>query len=370
MPPLPQEIYGDESMGRKKHGGPLLPFDPAIRSDGEHADHGGFQMWSADGAPYARSTFRAAPDDKESEKDNLMKRRGDTAGRIYDYIETYKQEMIAQGSAHEILPSREAGTFQITDELPDEAVQTMRNAFAANDPSAMSQAMTELEKYDPKHMSFDDRIKFWHKEFTKAWAPEFQKDDKVAKGFVQQSLEPFLPPVFQEMEKDRQALEKYEETKELAMQLKRERQNASGGSAFPMAVDLTDSACSVIQSKSSSMEWETNALMGAHPGVMFGCHCTSTFDTFPFEGIYGEPDSGLSSNGWEVDFALRYPKSKPEIHGHALPEDFVAEVASGKRRPPAALLAIDPGAWGGVAFGGLGPKQEPIPMANFSNAEP
>lgn len=304
--PLVNDIYSDEPMGRKKHGGPLVAFDPPVRSDGQTNDHGGFQSWSADGSPFVRIHFRAAPDTGEKE-DDYFRRKGDTTKRITDFIDEYKTAMINSGQAEEIHGSSEARPFKVDEELPEEAVETMRRAFAEKDTEAMAQAMIKLSEFDPTHKSFDDRIAFWTKEFSKAWSPAFEKDRKEAKDFVLETLDPFMPPQFKEMENDRKELEKYEEKKAKALEIKKQKAQEAGKEMFPDAIDLTDSALSVIQAKSSSMEWETRALMGAHPGVMFGAHCAGTFEEFDFRGIYGDPEF---ADPWAVDFARRYPKTK------------------------------------------------------------
>lgn len=299
--PLVNDMYGDEPVGRKKHGGPLVHMDPAVRDDG--LTYTGGQMWNADGAPFARMTFRAAPDNEEEE----LYRRRDPIKKIHNFITEYKQAMIDQGRESEILASPEGHTFEVEDGLPEEAIESMQKAFAEKDTEAMAKAMIELDKYDPKHKNFDDRIQFWMKEFGKAWGSEFAKDKKEAQEFVLDTLEPFMPPEFKEIEKDRVELEKYEEKKAKALEVKRQKQQETGITSFPPALDLTDSSLTVVQARSSSMEWETKALMGAHPGVMFGCHCSASLDSFPFEGLYGDYPEVFPP---ALDFARRYPKSK------------------------------------------------------------
>merc|ERR1712224_555091 len=104
--------------------------------------------------------------------------------------------------------------------------------------------------------------------------------------FVMQTLQPFMPPDFRETEKDLVELERYEERKAQAAVVKLQKEREAGGS-FPDALDLTDSSMSVIQCRSSALDWESTALMGAHPGVMFGCHTSASLDALDFESCYG-----------------------------------------------------------------------------------
>merc|ERR1719424_33157 len=150
----------------------------------------------------------------------------------------------------------------------------------------MADVMKSLDKYDPKHKDFDERIDFWVKEFTRAWTPEFQKDGKVAKKFVVDTIMPYMPEEFKEIENDRLELEKYEESKAKALVSKNERRKEYQ-SVFPPAVDITDSAIAIVQAKSAAAEWETNGVMGMHPGVGFGCHCAASLESLPLEATDG-----------------------------------------------------------------------------------
>jgi hypothetical protein len=305
--PLINDIFGGESMGRKKHGGPLVPHDPVIRSDGLHRDSQ-FSAWGGDGNPFVRSHFRAA-DDSHGEPD-LFKRR-DPIKRVYEYIEDYKKEMIEQGREDDVAPSAEALAFTIEDTLPEEAVEDLREAFARKDPEALAQVMISLDKYDPKHKGLDERIQFFLDELNKAFAPEFTKDKKLAQNFLIETLTPHMPEKFKEIERDRKAVEKYEEAKEKALARRREQLKVSeSSSGFPASLDLTDSALSVIQNKSASLEWEQNALMGAHPGIMFGAHCAATLEQDPLSACWG---SEVHAPRNSVDFAQRYPKSNGRV---------------------------------------------------------
>lgn len=295
--PLVDQVFGNESMGRKKHGGPVVSNFSCDRPDGINCSV--HEMWNADGAPWVRSIFRAAPAEEDEEEEVL-----DPVRRTYKVIENYKQAMISQGREDEILgkPQAETNPFELratTTELPPEALESMRLAFASNDKDAMAKAMVALNEYDPVHKSFDERLDFWMKEFSKAWSPEFQKDEQAAKHFVRDSIEPFMPAELKDMERQ---MEKAEARKAL----KREKMKDYGVTPyFPPALDLTDSALTVIQAKSSCLEWETVSLFGSHPGVMFGAHCAATVDTTPVEGFNG----GFASPA-QFDFARRYPKTK------------------------------------------------------------
>lgn len=291
--PIIEDLKGDVSMGRMKHGGPIPSCWGNERSDGLHRDNT-HSTWSADGWPFARLHFRAKDD-----KDGFDIERNDPVKKIYQLIDDYKKAMIQQGRETEVLGRpEEAKTYEISDGLPPEAIETMRKAFEEKDTDAMAKAMLALNEYDPVHKSFDDRLHFWMKEFSKAWKPEFEKDEKASKQFVQDSLQPFMPLEFKDLSGD---IERYEEKKQLALAAAKEK----GKDSFAPAVDMTDSALSVLQSTSFSMDWETTAMMGMEPGMGFAAHCSSTLESGIYEGLYGD-----YGDQHHIDFAQRYPKSK------------------------------------------------------------
>merc|ERR1712100_819317 len=100
------------------------------------------------------------------------------------------------------------GKLQLEDKVPEEALEPMRKAFAENDTEALTQAMIDLGKWEPKHRSLDGKIDFWVKEFSKAWGPESQKDKNKTHELIMDPLDPFMPQEFKDIERDRVELEK------------------------------------------------------------------------------------------------------------------------------------------------------------------
>lgn len=62
------------------------------------------------------------------------------------------------------------------------------------------------------------------------------------------------------------------------------------------------------------MEWESSGVMGIHPGVAFGCHCSATIEAYGFAGSHGDaaldPDFAAEYFADEMEFELRYPRAK------------------------------------------------------------
>merc|ERR1712216_181392 len=110
-----------------------------------------------------------------------------------------------------------------------------------------------------------------------------------------------MPQELRDMEKERH---KYEEKKAAALELRQRKEDGSAHS-FPPAIDLTDSAMTVLQANSAHDDWENTAMMGAHPGMMFGCHCSAQLEMGDYDAVYGPVGYPTS-----LDFARRYPKSK------------------------------------------------------------
>lgn len=311
-PILPEEL-ADKKLGKKKHGGPLLSLYPDLRSDALRRDSQ-FGLWGVDGTPFVRSHFRAA----DPEEDEYFKRREPPSVMINRFVEEYKHDMIAQGKESEIIGSPDAAKERHTDlgvssgegRLPDEAVETLRKAFAEKDPDAMGEALLALQKYDPIEKGFDERIQWWLQELAAAWGPELQKDTEDGKRFIFQTLDPLGTPAFRDLKRNIEKQVEYEKTKETALRSQRESQDES--LQFPAAVDLTDSSMTVIQARSNDQDWENHfGVMGAHPGVLFGMHTSSCMEAMGLRGVYGDIIPDLTEGAPDsADFELRYPRAK------------------------------------------------------------
>lgn len=285
----------EEPLGYRKYGGPIPQMEKAVTSSQtERNVHNG---WGADGFPFARMHFRAAAEDPDWEK------RLDPVTNIYKMIGGYKQSMIEQGREKELKATLEAQPSEFEDGIPQEDIEKMRKAIRENDHGAIQEAMVALNKYDPTHKSFDDRLKFWQQEFSKAWSPEFQKEDTgaAAKDFVRESLQPFMPDEMNAIAKEK---EKYEERKRAALALKRKTEFSQNSFDYN-AMDPSDCGITVVQANEVHSEWENTAIFGAQAGVLFGCHCSAQFEIGPYEAQYG--DIGYEQS---LDFARRYPKTK------------------------------------------------------------
>lgn len=287
--------HNKEPIGYRKYGGPIPKFEPDTDAGGrERLVH---NCWGADGFPFAKMHFRAAPEDPDWEK------RLDPATNIYKLIGRYKEAMIEQGREQELKGSLEDKPSEGETGIPQEDVEKMRKAIRQNDHVAIQEAMVALNKYDPTHKSFDERLKFWQQEFSKAWSPEFQKEETgtAAKDFVRESLQPWMPEEMNAMDKERQ---KYEERKRQALALRRKTEFTENTFDYN-AMDPSDCAMTVVQANPAHSDWENSAIFGAQPGCLFGCHCSAQFEIGPYEAQYG--DVGYQGS---LEFARKYPKTK------------------------------------------------------------
>mmetsp|Transcript_105268 Transcript_105268/g.263600 ORF Transcript_105268/g.263600 Transcript_105268/m.263600 type:complete len:251 (+) Transcript_105268:57-809(+) len=243
----------------KKHGGipPGWRDGPKWNFDkGAPNDH---YMWNADGTPFSRLTF--VPAHYESSK--------------------------------EVVPPSVGSIAAAPPTLPDHLLRDLARALRARDSVAFSQAMEQLEGFDPRHEDYDDRMQLFVRGLKDILMnPSLMREGGAA--FVLEAIDAKL----REPESPGQGDPKQQYgTSDATV-----RQDV-GRKIFTSDHPMADASCTILAPPSHLDEWESTSIFGRHPGIMFGAHCTATFAENGPEVTWG---AGYMTPGM-YDWFARYP---------------------------------------------------------------
>lgn len=303
---------------QKKHGGVPVGAFPRERADGIHPDSH-HQGWMPEGSPFVKQHWRAAdPPSRYTHQDKELERKRDFNGRIWQYVADHKQQVIdwkrQQGEESDCVPlDLETDALRplpdVYDVVPDELVRRLRAALESKDKERIATTFQELEQYDVgDDYSAEDRVRWFHKILSEAWNQEINKDKKGMGRLIFDSLEQTMPETLQEVSKDVKSHWDYEEAQLRAMFHKTDRELSD----MPEGINMRDVNCSVIRASSTDDDWETTAIFGGQPGVLYGAHCAATYEAWPTYSMWSaQSREEMTSAGFHLqnDWDATYPKA-------------------------------------------------------------
>lgn len=255
-----------------------------------------FEMWGFEGGPFARYHYRAAPLDEPWVKEAMQE-------KIWAQVEDFKKQV----AESEDEPSTEAIESA---EIPEGVAVRLRKAFRRRDKKKLLEAIEEAIAAS-RHNELTARILVLKEMLGKSWGPELQGVESAI--FIVEAIQPILPQGLKDLAKETLANMK-------TVKKGGPVQKDVAEKVYPDAVDMSfilDASCTISQARSTDESWATTyGVMGAHPGVYFGCHCAATYE-------YGGLEFGMGENPLpnevtcpqHVEFDRRYPRKPYNWYG-------------------------------------------------------
>lgn len=244
--------------------------------------------WTAEGVPFARTHYRPAALDESWRKRVAQE-------KIFKYIEDFQGEM-KTGTA-------DSSSLAITDE---QVLSNLQLAFRKRDKQKLTAAIEECLRQIPQNQDMTTRILLLKEVLSKSLDPQQGFDSA---SFLIEAIQPILPADLQETAKE--TLDKVKAA-EAGKSTKTEPQVIENSIyPCPMGVEEFDGkSCTILKAKSTDEDWMAKfGVFGIQPGMLFGCHCSATWEFVGTSGANGVPEEFIQLQCPEhVEFERRYPK--------------------------------------------------------------